>query len=272
MDNFGILSLIPIVITIAMAITLRNISVALLLGSLTGILIMVGGNPVEAVGTFTTDYLMPNIASFTASDTLCLLLFISAFVKLLEVSGGAKAFAVSVSKLVNNRFKAQVCTWLAGFIIFFSDVGSPIIVGPIFQSLYDRLKISREKLAWIVDTTASPVSILIPFLGWGAYIMGCIGPELEGAGLDITPWDALIGAWPLQLYALLSILLVPFVAYSGKEFGAMYKAEMRARATGDALQPNTEVPSAPAAIVQEDVPGANPWLMIVPLIVVFATL
>lgn len=270
MDNYGIISILPIVVTIVVSLKFRNIVVALFSGSLVGLLVMSGGNPIAAMSSFVKEFLIPTITDSYSAEVLTLLIFISGFVKLMEVSGGAQAFATAVSKMVNNRFKAQLCCWISGFIVFFSDIGNPIIVGPIFQPLFDKLKISREKLAWIIDTTASPVSILIPFLGWGAYIMGLFSQEFEANHLVLSEWDTLLKVFPLQLYALLSLLLVPLVAFTGKEFGPMFKAEQRVQLTGKLYRDGSEPVQG---LEKQAVPqNASPLVMIVPLVVMIATL
>ncbi|MCV5928284.1 hypothetical protein OFO11_40940, partial [Escherichia coli] len=77
-----------------------------------------------------------------------------------------------VTQWVASKCQAQLSAWFGGVVIFFSDLGTPLIVGPVFRPLFDKLKVSRQKLAFIIDSTSSPVAILIPFIGWGVYIMG----------------------------------------------------------------------------------------------------
>ena len=94
-------------------------------------------------------------------------------------------------------------------MIFFSDLGTPLIVGPVFQPLTDRLHISRQKLAFILDSTSSPVAILIPFIGWGVFIMSVIADAFSAADIEMSEWDAFVSAIPFQLYAWLAIAMVP---------------------------------------------------------------
>lgn len=85
----------------------------------------------------------------------------------MEKSGGAQAFAKGVYKVINTELKAQMCAWLGGILIFFFDLGTLLLAGPVFRPLFDKLKVSREKLAWILDSTSFPAAILVPFIGWG---------------------------------------------------------------------------------------------------------
>ena len=268
--DYGILSLLPIALTIVIAMWLKNISIALFVGAFAGLLLMSGGNPFDAMMSYVIDHLVPNMTDSYCAEVLILLIFIGGFVKLLEVSGGAHAFAASVGRFVNSRAKAQMAGWVAGIMIFFSDIGSPIIAGPIVQPLTDKMKVSREKLAWILDTTASPLSILVPFLGWGAYIMGLMGTEFQATGYDASEWDMLLKAWPFQFYALLSLFMVPLVAFTKKEFGPMYKAEKRALA--GQVSPGGHVGEAVKIDTDAKMENSRPMVMIIPQQIMVATL
>lgn len=271
MEHLGFLSLIPIIITVIIAIKYRNIILALFLGVFIGVLFLVGGNPIAATTTLVKEYLFSTLADSYNAGVIILLAFIGGFVALIEKSGGASAFAKSASKVVNTRAKAQIFTWFGGIIVFFSELGTPLIVGPIFEPLYDKMKVSREKLAWILDTTASPVSVLVPFIGWGVYSMGLIQKEFEALNIVETDWTAFIKAIPFQFYPILSIIMVPLVAYSGYEFSAMAKAEKRTRDTGkiywDSSKPMREYQAVETA--NENVSPIVVWL---PLTIMFVTL
>ena len=268
--DYGILSLFPIALTIVIAMWLKNISIALFVGAFAGLMIIFKGNPADAMMSYVIDHLVPNMTDSYCAEVLILLIFIGGFVKLLEVSGGAHAFAASVTKFVNSRAKAQMAGWVAGIMVFFSDIGSPIIAGPIVQPLTDKMKVSREKLAWILDTTASPLSILVPFLGWGAYIMGLMGTEFEAIGYKASDWDMLLKAWPFQFYALLSLLMVPLVAYTRKEFGPMYKAELRA--LGGQVSPGGDIAEVVEIDTDAKLENSRPIVMVLPLLVMIGTL
>ncbi len=268
--DYGILSLFPIALTILLAMWLKNISIALFAGAFAGTLIIAGGNPFDAMMSYVVDHLVPNMTDSYCAEVLVLLIFIGGFVKLLEVSGGAHAFASSVTKFVNSRAKAQMAGWVAGIMVFFSDIGSPIIAGPIVQPLTDKMKVSREKLAWILDTTASPLSILVPFLGWGAYIMGLMGTEFQAVGYQSTEWDMLLKVWPFQYYALLSLLMVPLVAFTRKEFGPMYEAEKRALA--GQVAPEGDAGKAVKIDTDAKLENSRPMVMLIPLVVMIGTL
>lgn len=181
--NYGLLSLLPPVVAVILAIWSKNVILSLFCGGFVGAMIFCGGNPFAAVHSMIGDYFFIQLTDSYNAGVLVLIVFIGGFIKLVEKSGGAQAFGKSVYRIVNTKLKAQLCAWLGGILIFFSDLGTPLLVGPVFRPLFDKLKISRQKLAWILDSTSSPVAILIPFIGWGVYIMGLIQAEFDNLGV-----------------------------------------------------------------------------------------
>lgn len=267
--TYGILSIIPIILTIGLAVKTRNVIVALATGLFTGTLILSGGNPIAATTSMVGDYLFMQLQDSYNAGIIILLVFIGGFVTLIEQSGGAEAFARKVAGLVNNRCKAQVAAWIGGIAVFFSELGTPLIVGPIFLPLFQKLRISKEKLAWILDTTSSPVCVLIPFIGWGVYSMGLIQKEFEALNItEITDWTAFCAAIPFQFYPILCLIIVPLVAFSGKEFGSMAKAENKAKA-GIFSSLDENAPAKKNMILDNNV---SPMIVLIPLAVLFITL
>ncbi|WZL73364.1 Na+/H+ antiporter NhaC family protein [Clostridiaceae bacterium 35-E11] len=269
MEHVGFLSLIPALLAIIVAIKTKNVISSLFLGVFVGVLILVGGNPISAITTMIQEYLFVQLTDSYNAGVLVLLVFIGGFVALMEKSGGAVAFAQKVSGLINTRFKAQIAAWFGGIIIFFSDLGTPLIVGPIFEPLMDKIRVSREKLAWIIDSTASPVAVLIPFIGWGVYVMGLIQKEYEALQIMESDWTAFIRAIPFQIYPILAVLMVPLVAYTGYEFGLMAKAEKRIQETGEVYWPNSNPLRKSVEVENINSKAIIIWL---PLIILFITL
>ncbi|UQZ89418.1 sodium:proton exchanger [Deltaproteobacteria bacterium Smac51] len=267
--SFGVIALLPVILTIGLAIKTKNVVLALTIGVFTGVMIQVGGNPVTATTTMVGDYLIEQLKDGYNAGIIVLLLFIGGFVTLIECSGGAESFARKVAGLVNNRAKLQISAWVGGIAVFFSELGTPLIVGPIFRPLFDKLRVSREKLAWIIDSTASPVCVLIPFIGWGVYSMGLIQKEFDALGItEVTDWTAFIQAIPFQFYPILCLLIVPLVAVSGREFSYMAKAEENAKkGIFSSLDPD----AAPARNMITNT-NVSPLVVVVPLIVLFVTL
>lgn len=271
MEHIGLLSLLPPLIAIIMALVTKNVIISLFTGLFTGVLILSQGRPLQATMDTIGNYLFTQLTDSYNAAVLVLLVFIGGFVALMEKSGGAAAFAKSTIKYINTRAKAQLAAWFGGIIVFFSDLGTPLIVGPVFEKIYDKVKVSREKLAWIIDSTASPVAVLIPFIGWGVYIMGLIKQEFDNLQVTESEFTVFVQAIPFQFYSFLVILMVPLVAFTKLEFGAMAKAEKRVRETG-ALYWKDSKPLRKTEQVEDLTSNSNPLLIWLPLLVLFVTL
>lgn len=263
------LSIIPIILTIAFAIISKNVILSLFVGLFSGVLILVGGNPIVALKTMFGDYIMENMMDSYNVGIMLLLVFIGGFVTLIEQSGGAEAFARGVANFVNTRKKTQIAAWIGGILVFFSELGTPLIVGPIFKPIFEKMRISKEKLAWIIDTTASPVCVLIPFIGWGVYSMGLIQTEFNNLNITyVSDWTAFIKAIPFQIYPILCLIFVPIVVISGREIGPMAKVEQKAM-KGIFSEIGGEETALKEMLVNNH---ASPLVAIIPLIVLFVTL
>ena len=267
--DVGIVSIIPIILTIGLAIWTKNVILSLFTGLLCGVLIISGGNPVLALKATIGEYVIPRLLDSYNAGIIVLLVFIGGFVTLLEKSGGAEAFARKVANFIDTRCKTQLAAWLGGILVFFSELGTPMIVGPIFAPIFQKMRISKEKLAWILDSTASPVCVLIPFIGWGVTSMGLIQAEFDKLGITaITDWTAFCKAIPYQIYPILCLCIVPLVALSGREFSAMAKAEQNAQQGIFSRLPSEDTPKK-NMITNNNV---SPLVVIIPLIVLFVTL
>lgn len=268
--DYGFLSLLPPIVAVVMAIKSKNVILSLFCGGFVGTLIFAGGNPFLATKSIIGDYFFVQLTDSYNAGVIVLVIFIGGFIKLMEKSGGAQAFSKSVYKYVNTKLKAQLCAWLGGILIFFSDLGTPLLVGPVFRPLFDKLKISREKLAWILDSTSSPVAILIPFIGWGVYIMGLIQAEFDNLHVSQSDYSTFVEAIPFQIYAILAIIMIPLVAFTKKDFSQMKKSETEAAPREYSEDGMQEQAGKDGQIYGTS--NARPVMVIVPILVVFATL
>ena len=225
MNDFGILSLLPPVLTIILAILTRNIIVSLAIGVFSGALILSGYQPFDALLNLVENTMFVQLSVPANTQVIITLAAIGGFVNLLEASGGAAAFAKKITHFVSTPMQAQLAAWFGGLGIFFTDSGNSLILGPLFQPIFRELKISKEKLAFILDSTSSPICILIPFIGWGAYIMSLIEQSYVTLGIQEEPFAVLLHVLPYQFYAILALISVPLIAIIGRDFGPMAKAQ-----------------------------------------------
>jgi Na+/H+ antiporter NhaC len=228
-QDYGFLSIVPPLLTIALAIYSKNVIFALTIGILCGSLVITDFNPFAALLNAVEDQLMAEVANGTQAQVILTTMIIGGFVKLLEVSGGARAFASKMTAIVSTPAKAQLLAWLSGLTIFFTDSGNSLIIGPLYRSVFDKLGLCREKLAYILDTTSAPISILIPFIGWGAYIMSLIEKAYEEVGLTENEFVVLVKVIPYQFYAFLALATVPIIIFTGKDYGPMKWMQKRAQ-------------------------------------------
>ncbi|MDG1437816.1 MAG: Na+/H+ antiporter NhaC family protein, partial [Emcibacteraceae bacterium] len=142
-----------------------------------------------------------------------------------------------------------------------------LIVGPLFKPVFRELKICREKLAYIVDTTAAPLSILIPFVGWGVYIMSLIENSYKTVGLEEQPLSVLLSVWPYQFYAFLALASIPLILTTGRDFGPMAAAQTR---YNKQIREGTLEDDMDEAVDEKQTPRISTVLL--PLGVMFATM
>lgn len=268
MESYGFISILPPLIAVILAIKTKNVISALFWAGLFGVLALSGWNPVFALQNYIKDFIFVQASDGYNSNLLVMMIFIGGFVGVLTHSGGAPVFANKIASYINTRTKAQLLVWFGGIIIFFSDSGNPLILGPSFQPVTDKLRISREKLAWLLDSTSSPVCILIPFIGWGVYILGLMQKEFEAANISMDTLTAFMHVLPFQFYAIGALFLIPVIAFTGYEFSAMYKAEKRTIETGQPFWPDAK-PVRLSVDINEVHKGATLSMMVIPLIVLF---
>jgi len=190
---------------------------------------------------------------------------VGALLAFTQRSGGVAGFIRWVTQrgLVNNRRSAGLLAWVLGVVIFVESSITILVTGAVARPIFDRLKISREKLAYICDSTSAPVCILIPLNGWGAFVMGLLAAQ----GLE-APFLALVKSIPFNLYALIALITVLIIVLSGKDFGPMAKAEKRAR-TGEVLREGAEPLVSTEVTALDPKPGIEPRAlnMILPIAV-----
>lgn len=234
MSDYGFLSIVPPILTIIVALYSKNVIIALIVGILSGSLIITGFSPFDALLDAVENQVLAEFTNGTQSQVLITMMVIGGFVKLLEISGGAKAFARRMLQIVSTGARAQLLAWTSGLAIFFTDSGNSLIIGPLYRSVFDEFRLCREKLAYILDTTSSPISILIPFIGWGAYIMALIEKSYAEVGLTENEFTVLIKVIPYQFYAFLALLSVPIVVMTGRDYGPMRRVQAQFSATAKA--------------------------------------
>ncbi|MGH3328818.1 MAG: Na+/H+ antiporter NhaC family protein [Streptomycetales bacterium] len=223
------LSLVPPLVTIALAITTKRIFLSLGIGIALGALLFNQWNIVDSASQVLEIAGGLIIAEGWVTEEVYILLFIvmlgvlTCFIRML---GGAQAFSEWASTKVKNRFQAQLATIVLGFLIFFDDAFSSLVVGNVSRPLFDKYRISRAKLSYLVDSTAAPVIIMTPISGWAAFIASVMASILAANEItEYSGYEAYLLTIPTNYYAITALLLVFAVAYFGINFGPMRRHE-----------------------------------------------
>ena len=229
-------SILPPLIAILAALFLRQIVLAMVAGVWFGALVVARYNPVE--GTLQTgDYLVSNI---TDTFNLYIIGFTFALVGMVHViirMGGMAGVLNEVAKLARSARSTRVATALMGFVIFFDDYANTIVVGTTMRPMTDEQKISREKLAYIVDSTSAPIAGLAIISTWIGYEVGLFEDLAHQLHLDMSGYEIFLGIIPFRFYCIFALALVLWNVFQSRDFGPMLAAERRACQKGQVIAP-----------------------------------
>ena len=268
---FGWFSVLPPVLAIGLAIATRQVTISLVAGIWVGWVIHAGGNPLVGTGEAITA--MINVfVDAGQTRVIVFTLLMGSLLILMQRGGGIDGFLAWVSRWAwsQTRRGAQLMASFIGLGVFIESTITCLVVGTVSRPLFDRLKISREKLAYICDSTSAPVCMLIPFNAWGATVLSLLGAQAALGNLgDAGPLAVFMAAVPLNFYSIAAVVLVFIVAASGWHIGPMKDAERRAEVEGKVLRDDARPVVDDEVIMTPRKPGAPPKLgnMLVPLVV-----
>lgn len=247
-DFFGAFTLIPPIIAIALAFITKDVILALFSGVLSGTFLLSLASNIfsaqniafsniynTAVNSFSKiiSYVLESASDPVNAGIILQILCIGGLVALITKMGGAKAIALQFAKRAKSAVLVQLNTWFLGLLIFFDDYANLLIVGPIMRPLSDKFKISREKFAFIIDSTAAPVAGIAVISTWIGLEVSLIKTAYEHIGIsDVSAFGIFIETMPYRFYNIFMLFFVAATAIMGREFGSMYEAEIRAKTTG----------------------------------------
>ncbi len=265
MSHVGWLSIVPPLVAIVLAIRTRQVYISLFVGIWFGWTILKGFNPLtgfaEAVEACVRVFQDPSNTKVILFSTLMGVLIVYT-----QYSGGMQGFVdwVVGRGWVRTRKQAGLLAWLVGMVIFVESSICVLIAGAVSRPIFDKLKVSREKLAYICDSTSAPKCILIPLNAWGAFVIGLLSEQ----GVQ-QPVRELLVSMPFNFYAILAIGLVLFFVLTERDFGPMAAAERRVRETGKLLGDGAEPLISTEVLMVSTKPGVQPRMrnMLVPILV-----
>ena len=262
----GWLAIVPALLAIVAALAFRQVVVALFLGVWAGAWIVTGD---LALGWFTglfatiQSYILPALADSDHAAIILFSMMIGGTVALIQRNGGTAAIVATVTKWARTAGRGQFATALLGVLVFFDDYANTLIVGGTMRPITDRLRISREKLAYIVDSTAAPVACLAFVTTWIGYEVGLIGDAVAKLpGYSEAPYSIFLGSIAYSFYPLLALFFVFAITLSKRDFGPMLRAEQRARESGQLYRVGSTVEAAEAESELLEPPPESPKRLI----------
>lgn len=243
----GWFSIIPPLLAIVIALLFRRVIPALFLG------IWVGAWGIVELSFFGLGkglfdgfqlYVRDALADADHASIILFTLMIGGMVGIISKNGGTQGIVNKIVSWANTARRGQLVTWLMGLVVFFDDYANTLVVGKTMRPVTDKLRISREKLAYIVDSTAAPVASLALVTTWIGYEVGLIGDAADKIGvISESAYSIFLNSLAYSFYPIFAIFFVFMVAFLSRDFGPMYKAELRARTTGELSAPDAETQS-----------------------------
>lgn len=257
----GWISLTPAFLAIAVALLLRNVLPALLIGLWLGATALEGftlSGALQGLLNVFAVFIVNALANPDHAAIIAFSMMIGGMVGIITRNGGMTSVVRMIVSRAKTAVGGQVSIWLMGLMIFFDDYANTMVVGNTARPITDHLKISREKLAYIVDSTAAPVVCLALITTWIGYEVSLIDQALKGIDelAGYAAYSVFLSTIPFSFYPILAVFFVIVVASTGRDMGPMYKAELRARQgavqplaadelpamTGDTLEPKDNIP------------------------------
>ncbi|MBN1153772.1 sodium:solute symporter [candidate division KSB1 bacterium] len=263
MENPTWISILPPVVAIVLAIRTKQVYPSLFIGIWLGWTALNGWNPLVGL----RDTLDAVIDVFKDSGNTRVILFsmmVGALILLTQRSGGVSGFIGWISRkgFAKNRITASLLLWFIGVILFIESNLINLVIGAVGRPLFDKFKAPREKLAYIAHSTSCPVCVMVPFNGWGAVLTGLlVAQQIDNA------FFVVLQAVTTNFYAIFTIAMVLFIIITGRDFGPMRKAEIRARDTGKVIRDGAQLLVSEETISMPPKAGTKlrPVNLIVPL-------
>ena len=227
-------SLLPPIVAIALALITKEVYSSLIIGIIVGGLIYAGGNFETTITHVITDGFVANVADSYNMGIIIFLILLGALVSMMNKAGGSAAFGRWATKHIKSRVGAQLATIALGVLIFIDDYFNCLTVGSVMRPVADSHKVSRAKLSYLIDATAAPICIIAPISSWAAAVAGFARSAGAENGIKLF-----IQAIPYNFYALLTIVMMIFIALMKFDYGPMKKHEDNAKEKGDLFTSGT---------------------------------
>ncbi len=235
------LSVLPPLVAIGLALLFKEVIISLFIGIWMGSFIA-GGMRIDSFYFFiqslldvAASYILNALVDGGHMSVIIFSLLIGGMVAIISRNGGMAGVVQRLSKYAKDARSGQLITWVLGVAIFFDDYANTLIVGNTMRPVTDRFRVSREKLAYIVDSTAAPVAAVAFVTTWIGAELGYIGDgiqQLDNWDADLTPYAIFLESLKYSFYPILTLLFILYVIYTRRDYGPMLRAEQRARTQG----------------------------------------
>jgi len=238
-------ALLPAGLAIALALLTKRVVVALVAGTLCATLLLEGLNPIKGAWAVLNPYVYEAVVNVDHLLLTAFTLLVAATLGVLTASGCTRALVTVAERRATDPRSGQLATWAAGLALFFDDYANCLVVGSTMRPLTDRLKISRAKLAYIVDSTAAPIASLAIISTWVGFEVSLIDEGLKSVGSPSGGYEVFVAGLPFRAYSIFTIVFVALIAWTRRDYGPMLEAERRA-----ANGPDVEA-TAPSANIDD---------------------
>lgn len=264
--SYPLLTLVPPVLALTLVILTRKVLISLGSGVLAAALLIHDLKPLSALravwDAFAAIFWAGGEVNTWSVYIVAFLLVLGVIAAFIMMSGGTTAFALWAMKRIEKRPGAMFLPAILGIVIFIDDYFNALAVGQISRPVTDQHRVSRAKLAYIIDSTSAPVSVLSPVSSWGAYIMGILVPIIAASSLSMSSVQAFLGAAVSNFYAIGAAIMVWLVIIFRIDLGSMRTEERRALTSGELFDPAVDVPGQLSDDLPVHDPGARRALIV----------
>ena len=269
-ERLKMITLIPPLVAIVLAFITKNVVISLFVGIFSGsfIINMSSGNVIVAFVNAFLDIVnraLNSLADPWNAGIILQVLAIGGVISLVARMGGAKAIAESLAKRSKTARGTQLIAWFFGLLVFFDDYANSLIVGPIVRPVADKMKLSREKLAFIIDATAAPIAGLAIISTWIGLEVGLINDAFNGIGVEADAFGVFLNTIPYRFYNILILAFIVISAVLAKDFGPMREAQIKARSVNKNNNNSNNVSNDNSDLEPKEGIKLSSWNAIIPI-------
>ncbi|WP_195237446.1 Na+/H+ antiporter NhaC family protein [Romboutsia sp. 1001285H_161024_C4] len=269
-ERLKMITLIPPLVAIVLAFITKNVVISLFVGIFSGsfIINMSSGNVIVAFVNAFLDIVnraLNSLADPWNAGIILQVLAIGGVISLVARMGGAKAIAESLAKRSKTARGTQLIAWFLGLLVFFDDYANSLIVGPIVRPVADKMKLSREKLAFIIDATAAPIAGLAIISTWIGLEVGLINDAFNGIGVEADAFGVFLNTIPYRFYNILILAFIVISAVLAKDFGPMREAQIKARSVNKNNNNSNNVSNDNSDLEPKEGIKLSSWNAIIPI-------